>query len=54
CSELCEEVFGNWYGIEKVCDVHISNIRKKFKNCGCDFEYIKTIYNVGYKFEAPK
>ncbi|NES67621.1 MAG: response regulator transcription factor, partial [Okeania sp. SIO2D1] len=41
-SELCEEVFGNWYGIEKVCDVHISNIRKKFKNCGCDFEYIKT------------
>ena len=56
-SELCNKVFNSeddyWFGNEKVCDVHISQIRKKIKNCGCDFEYIKTIYKVGYKFEAP-
>ncbi|NES70282.1 MAG: response regulator transcription factor [Okeania sp. SIO2D1] len=56
-SELCDKVFkgedGDWFGSVKVCDVHISQIRKKIKNCGCDFEYIKTIIKVGYKFEAP-
>ncbi|NEO53974.1 MAG: response regulator transcription factor [Okeania sp. SIO3B5] len=56
-SELCNQVFNSendsWFGNEKVCDVHISQIRKKIKNCGCDFEYIKTIYKVGYKFEIP-
>lgn len=56
-SELCDTVFnnedGDWFGSVKVCDVHISQIRKKIKSCGCDFEYIKTIYKVGYKFEAP-
>ncbi|NEP83358.1 MAG: response regulator transcription factor [Okeania sp. SIO3C4] len=56
-SELCDKVFnsadGDWFGNEKVCDVHISQIRKKIKNCGCNFEYIKTIFKVGYKFEIP-
>ncbi|NEP07739.1 MAG: response regulator transcription factor [Okeania sp. SIO2G4] len=56
-SELCDKVFkgedSHWFGSAKVCDVHISQIRKKIKSCGCDFEYIKTIIKVGYKFEAP-
>ncbi|NET29314.1 response regulator transcription factor [Okeania sp. SIO1I7] len=62
--ELCVKVFGEnqvfdsennppSYISPKVCDVHISQIRKKIKGCGCNFEYIKTIFKVGYKFEVP-
>ena len=53
-SELSNEV---WDGDEdrspKCSDVHVGQIRKKLKESGCDFDYITTVWKVGYKFETP-
>ena len=52
-SELYEKVWDSqWLDNAKCSDVHISQIRKKIKEAGCDFEYIKTVWKIGYKFEA--
>jgi DNA-binding response OmpR family regulator len=51
-SELYEKVWDSqWLENAKCADVHISQIRKKIKEAGCDFEYIKTVWKIGYKFE---
>ena len=53
-AELYEQVWGEeWFGEQKLCDVHISQIRNKIKKCGSDFEYIKTVWKIGYKFQYP-
>ncbi len=53
-AELYQQVWDTeWFGYPKCPDVHISQIRKKIKECGCDFEYIKTVWKIGYKFEYP-
>ncbi len=52
--KLCKEVWDyEWYGDPKCLDVHVGQIRKKLRESGCDFEYITTVWKVGYKFEAP-
>ncbi len=53
-SELYQKVWENeWMGDLKCSDVHIGQIRKKIRESGCDFEYITTVWKVGYKFETP-
>lgn len=53
-SELYQQVWDTeWMGDPKVCDVHISQIRNKIKECDSNFEYIKTVWRVGYKFQSP-
>lgn len=53
-GQLYKQVWDTeWMGDPKVCDVHISQIRNKIKKCGSDFDYIKTVRGVGYKFQAP-
>lgn len=52
-AELYEKVWDSqWLDNAKCSDVHISQIRKKIKEAGCDFEYIKTVRKIGYKFEG--
>ncbi len=53
-SELYNKVWDSeWVGDLKCSDVHVGQIRKKLRESGCDFEYITTVWKVGYKFEAP-
>ncbi|MEB3342875.1 response regulator transcription factor [Okeania sp.] len=53
-SELFDEVWdGEGDRSPKCSDVHVGQIRKKLKESGCDFEYITTVWKVGYKFETP-
>ncbi|MEM1170552.1 MAG: response regulator transcription factor [Cyanobacteria bacterium P01_H01_bin.35] len=53
-SELYNKVWDSeWVGDLKCSDVHVGQIRKKIRESGCDFEYITTVWKVGYKFEAP-
>ena len=42
-------VWGTDYkGESRTVDMHIKTLRQKLRGCG---EYIKTVRNVGYKFE---
>ncbi|MGD1716513.1 response regulator transcription factor [Dapis sp. BLCC M172] len=53
-SQLCNKIWGSdWVGDPKCISVHVDQIRKKLRESGCDFEYITTVWKVGYKFEAP-
>ncbi len=53
-EELYHKVWDSeWVGDPKCADVHVGQIRKKFRASGCDFEYIATVWKVGYKFEVP-
>ncbi|MGD1699821.1 response regulator transcription factor [Dapis sp. BLCC M229] len=53
-SELYNKVWDSeWVGDLKCSDVHVGQIRKKLRESGCDFEYITTVWKVGYKFEVP-
>lgn len=53
-SELYDEVWdGEGDRSPKCSDVHVGQIRKKLKEYGCEFEYITTVWKVGYKFETP-
>ena len=50
-DQLTESVFGYAYsGYDRTIDVHVKNIRRKFKQANAP-SFIKTIYGVGYKFE---
>jgi DNA-binding response OmpR family regulator len=40
----------DYYGDTRTIDTHIKKLRQKMGACG---EYIETVRNVGYKFEAP-
>jgi DNA-binding response OmpR family regulator len=50
--ELVERVFGfDYKGLERTVDAHIMNLRKKLSPDD-SFNYIQTVYGVGYKFAA--
>lgn len=51
-EQLIRNVWGyDFYGDERVVDVHIGHIRQKLENDPANPEYILTVRGVGYRFE---
>ena len=51
-EQLLERVWGyDFYGDERVVDVHIGHVRQKLERDPNDPQYIFTVRGVGYKFE---
>ena len=40
---------GGYYGENNTVNVHVSNLRKKIRDAGCEEEYIRTVYGIGFK-----
>ncbi|EFM10903.1 two component transcriptional regulator, winged helix family [Paenibacillus curdlanolyticus YK9] len=54
-SQLIESSMGeSYFGYERTLDSHIRNLRKKIEADPNNFEYILTVYAVGYKFGEPR
>jgi DNA-binding response OmpR family regulator len=52
-AQLLERVWGwDYFGPERVVDVHIGNIRKALGDEAADPRFIGTVRGVGYKFVA--
>lgn len=52
-AQLLEKVWGwDYYGVDRVVDVHIGNIRKQLGDDADDPRFIGTVRGVGYKFIA--
>jgi len=50
-GQLLEKVWGwDYFGVERVVDVHVGNIRKVIADDASDPRYIATVRGVGYKF----
>lgn len=50
-QQLLERVWGwDYFGVERVVDVHVGNIRKALGDDASDPRYIATIRGIGYKF----
>ncbi len=53
-AQLLEKVWGwDYYGVDRVVDVHIANIRKQLHDDPDSPRFIGTVRGVGYKFVAP-
>jgi DNA-binding response OmpR family regulator len=53
--QLIDQVWGwDFYGDERVVDVHIRNLRSKLTDDAADPRFIATIRGVGYKFVAER
>ncbi|MBZ0297046.1 MAG: response regulator transcription factor [Anaerolineae bacterium] len=51
-AQLLEKVWGyDFYGDERVVDVHIGRIRQKLEVDPANPQYVQTVRGVGYKFE---
>lgn len=54
-SQLLEKVWGwDYFGADRVVDVHIANLRKKLGDDAANPLFIATIRGVGYKFVATQ
>ncbi len=52
-AQLVDRVFGADYeGGERTVDVHLMNVRKKIERNPERPQYLRTVFGVGYKFEA--
>jgi len=52
--QLLEAASGDAFdGYERTIDAHIKNIRKKLGEDPRDPRYVRTVFGVGYKVEAP-
>jgi len=50
-AQLLERVWGwDYFGVDRVVDVHVGNIRKVLGDDATDPRYIATVRGVGYKF----
>ena len=50
-EQLLERVWGyDFYGEERVVDVHIGHVRQKLEVDASDPQFIVTVRGVGYKF----
>ncbi len=50
-AQLLERVWGwDYFGVDRVVDVHIANLRKALGDQAADPRYIATVRGVGYKF----
>ncbi len=53
-EELVEEVMGmDFEGNDRTIDTHIKNLRQKIEDDPKQPEYVKTVYGLGYRFDAP-
>lgn len=51
-EQLLERVWGHdFYGEDRVVDVHLGHVRKKLENDPANPEFIVTVRGVGYRFE---
>lgn len=54
-EQLIEQVWGyDYYGDERVVDVHIGRLRKKLEDDASNPEIIVTVRGVGYRFEVEQ
>ncbi len=54
-EQLIEQVWGyDYFGDERVVDVHIGRLRKKLDQAGGASQYVVTVRGVGYRFEDPQ
>ena len=52
-EQLVEQVWGvDYYGDERVVDVHIGRLRKKIEVDPAEPEFINTVWGMGYRFEG--
>ncbi len=51
-DQLITDAYGqNVYVDDRTVDTHIKRIRKKFKDRDDDFDYIETLYGIGYRYK---
>lgn len=54
-EQLIEQVWGNdFYGDERLIDVHIGRLRRKLENSASGFPLISTVRGVGYRFDGDR
>ena len=52
-DQILEQVWGyEYFGDTRTVDVHIKRLRQKLEVPGNPYRYLKTVWGVGYKFEA--
>jgi DNA-binding response OmpR family regulator len=52
-DQIIENVFGyDFSGYDRTVDTHVSNLRKKLEVANPDKQHLKTMYGVGYRFDA--
>ncbi|HMM40395.1 MAG TPA: response regulator transcription factor [Thermomicrobiales bacterium] len=52
-AQLIERVWGEFYGDERVVDVHVSNLRRKIEPNPAEPRYVETVRGVGYRLRRP-
>ena len=51
-QELLETIWGaSYFGDDRIIDVHVANLRKKLGEDGAKPRHLKTVRNVGYRFD---
>ena len=52
-EQIIENVFGyDFTGYDRTVDTHVSNLRKKLEVANPNKQHLKTIYGIGYRFDA--
>jgi two-component system, OmpR family, alkaline phosphatase synthesis response regulator PhoP len=52
-DQIIDNVFGyDFSGYDRTVDTHVSNLRKKLEAANPDRQHLKTMYGVGYRFDA--
>lgn len=52
-EQIIENVFGyDFSGYDRTVDTHVSNLRKKLELANPETQHLKTMYGVGYRFDA--
>jgi DNA-binding response OmpR family regulator len=52
-EQIIENVFGyDFSGYDRTVDTHVSNLRKKLEAANPEKQHLKTMYGVGYRFDA--
>jgi len=52
-ANILESVWdSNIFCATNTVDVHVSNLRKKLREGGCDTRFIRTVHCVGYMFDV--
>ena len=53
-DQLMDAAYGETiYVDDRTIDSHIKRLRKKFKAVDTTFDYIETLYGIGYRYREP-